>query len=80
MAPESLAEKAVSTVAIIDDVRRMLADVNDYGEPTGYCQEHSDIVEDAHAFLGALRRRAYTLRKRIERSAKTPNDGGQRSA
>ena len=72
MAHESLADKAISTLAAIADLERMLADVNDFGDPTGYCQEHMDIAEDAHAFLGTLRRRAYTLKRRFERN-KVPN-------
>lgn len=68
MGHESLADKAVSTVAAIDAIEVMLEGVNDYGDATGYCQEHADLVEDAHAFLGTLRRRAYTLRKRFERN------------
>ncbi len=66
MSYESLAEKAVSTVAAIADLKRMLADVNDYGEPTGYCQECHDLENDAGEFLGTLRRRAFTLKRRFE--------------
>jgi hypothetical protein len=73
MGHESLADKAVGTVAAIAALESMLEGVNDYGDATGYCQESADIVEDAHVFLGTLRRRTYTLRKRFERNKTTPN-------
>jgi len=75
LAHESLADKAVSTVAAIAELERLLAEVNDFGDPTGYSQELMDIGEDAHAFLGTLRRRAHTLKRRFERN-QAPNAVG----
>lgn len=66
--PESLADRAVSMVAIIEEVGLMLSGINDIGEASGFCAEHDDIVNDAHAVLGMLRKRAYTLKRRFERT------------
>jgi len=60
-------------VAVLAEIERMLADVNDFGDPTGYSQEHMDIVDDAHVFLGTLRRRAHTLKRRFMRNQEAPN-------
>lgn len=65
---ESLADKAVSMLSIINEVEVLLYGINDIGEYTGFCDEHSNIVNDAHDNLGMIRKRAYSLRKRINRT------------
>lgn len=66
MAHESLADKAAAVIATIGEIEQMLVGINDYGDPTGYCKEHENILEDAHSCLGSLRRRALTLKRRFE--------------
>jgi len=65
---ESLADKAVSMVALVEEVTLMLSGTNDIGDASGFCAEHDDIVNDTHAILGMLRKRAYTLKRRFERT------------
>lgn len=67
---ESLNDKAVRMLANVAACERMLANVNDIGEATGFCDEHGQIVNDAHDLLGGLNARAHRLQKRFERQQK----------
>lgn len=65
---ESLADKAVRVVAAVTALKVTLQGVNDYGDATGYCQEHEQIWNDLDAQLGMLGARAYRLQRRYERA------------
>ena len=65
---ESLADKAVSTVAAISEIERLLHGTNDFGDATGFCEEYQTLSDDASDALRMLRRRAYILKKRFERT------------
>jgi hypothetical protein len=62
---ESLSDRAVSMAAAIMEAETLLRQVNDYGEGTGYCAELDQLQNDALAQLGALRARAYGIKRRF---------------
>lgn len=65
MSHESLSDKAISTVAAIIEVHDVLRGTNDYGDSTGYCSDLDQLQNDALNQLGALRARAYALKRRF---------------
>ena len=69
---KSLNDAAVSALAEIANTRNMLAEVNDYGDPTGYREELDQIINDAYAQLDSLRARAVALLKRHRKNRKPP--------
>lgn len=69
----SLADRAVSLCALIAENEQMLDKVNDYGDPTGFCAEHDQIVNDAHNLIGMLSARAYTLKRRFSLVSQSDN-------
>ncbi len=74
MPNESLSDKAVSAIALLNEIEQEMADVNDYGEITGFCDDHNQRVDDFHSALGSLRARASRLRSRLKkRPASKPN-------
>lgn len=67
MPDESLNDKAMRALAAIDSINRQMADVNDYGDATGFCEDHDQLVNDFHAMLGSIRARASRLGTRLTR-------------
>lgn len=71
---ESLSDKAVSAIALINEIDKEMAGVNDYGESTGFCDDHNQLVDDFHSTLGSLRARASRLKSRLAKHrASKPN-------
>jgi hypothetical protein len=66
---ESIADKAVSAIAIVSSIEREMQGINDYGEVTGFCDEQDQLVNDFHALLGSLRARASRLQSRLRKHA-----------
>lgn len=67
MPTETLSEKAVRAVAMIDAIEKQMHGINDYGEASGLCDEQDQLVNDFHAVLGSIRARASRLATRITR-------------
>jgi hypothetical protein len=67
---ESLNDKAVSALAMMKEVERALEGVNDYGEATGFRDDHDQLVNDFHSVLGMMRSRASRLIQRANRHKK----------
>lgn len=67
MPDESLSDKAMRAVAMIDAIEKQMKGVNDYGEATGFCDEEEQLVNDFHAMLGSIRARASRLGTRLTR-------------
>jgi hypothetical protein len=70
MSNESLNDKAVSALALMKDVESALEGVNDYGEATGFRDDHDQLVNDFHSVLGMMRARASRLIQRANRHKK----------
>jgi hypothetical protein len=67
MPGESLSEKAVRAIAMVNQIEQAMQGVNDYGEATGFCDEQEQLVNDFHAALGSIRGRASRLATRLQR-------------
>lgn len=62
---DSIPEKAAELHSTMKVIRDLSHGINDYGDITGFCEEHDQIVNDAHALIGSLLCRATLLRRRL---------------
>lgn len=65
MADESLNDLAISFLARLESASLEMADYNDYGDVTGFCDEYELIASNAESQFRALRQRARRLENRI---------------
>ena len=67
---ETLNDRAISTMMEIQKAREAIQPFNDYGDATGFCDEHDQLHNDAWAILGSIRARASRLQLRVKRHAR----------
>jgi hypothetical protein len=67
MIDPSINDDAVRACALLAELSEELKGINDYGENTGFCDDQDDLVNDAHATIRTISRRASRLLRRIRR-------------
>lgn len=64
---ESIHERAIITMMELQKAKEVIQPFNDYGDTTGFCDEHDQLHNDAWAVLGSIRSRACRLSTRVKR-------------
>ncbi len=71
---ESLDTLVLSMSTALQAAESTMRDINDWGEPTGFCQEYDRLYQDADQQLRSLRSRAIHLRARIVKAKQAESE------
>ena len=75
-----LDDLVLSMSAALQAAESTMRDINDWGEPTGFCQEFDRLYQDADQQMRSLRSRAMHLRERIIKAKQASHDVAESEA
>lgn len=71
---ETLDTLVLSMSTALQAVESTMRDINDWGEPSGFCREFDRLYQDADQQLRSLRSRAIHLRERIVKAKQAQSE------